>query len=836
MADKLAFLNFINDGSDPATKNTPEETPDSDSETENAERQDFWDNEIPHGNDAEGSPNSSFNSSPELPSQNGFPTPTGRDARQGGRAPNRDGLKNALRYGFRKNVERKVFKGSGAMDRDESGNYDPREEAAAAKRRPPKKKAVPKSGLAEVGPIEYDSDGEEILPSVERGVAAEETAVDPRQGNAAEETVVDPKPAKGSKNKTKTAAGRKKGKGKGKADESVTPIACAKCQLFNLECSILDDPDQFPCTSCAEDGISCILENPKTAKAKDVKKLAIDNAKKQKKEQARLEKERVRLEKGQKRKHGKKLVQLAAQRAAPQIDPKNRKYIACAPCRAGGFHRCSLKTKADTGPCQRCITRKVVCTFEDKVIKTGKAGVKEGKGGKTGKAPAKGRSSLSLGSGMRNRRPSKEKSKKDKEKEKQGMFKKTIKTSFCHPIYFDYHDQMTPFEGLQYSLREDPCYFHTTTAFPMLGLGEILEVEVYGPKRPSPANPFVYEECIPRIVLVKIKGGEYRGEYETENDDESTESEEDEDEEKDKEKYKEEVEDPTYICTPCTFARQRILFCNTHSIRAIAGLKHPLDFDYDLAYDKIMRDQKKGYGANTAGDVKWCSVCVAPAFYECCVPDRYVGGLGCGLMLCEVCAEGLCGKGKLDGLLEEVAEQQAHNSYLPVKERRSVIQQVHLDTLIDRADQDPFRYEDGIRADARFLTTRGELNLWMESMVVSEVEGYEQPETRMDVDAGAGTAGGAVLGGLNGGLGGGLGDFGGRSETIEEYDLRMKLERVGGLNGGLGGGLGDFGGRSETIEEYDLRMKLERGQAEQANPAFMGAAASVSADTDEWAL
>jgi hypothetical protein len=568
--------------------------------------------------------------------------------------------------------------------------------------------------------------------------------------------------------------------------------------LYNLECSILDDPDQFPCTSCAEDGIPCILENPQTTKAKDVKKLAIDNAKKKKKEQARLEKERARPEKGQKKKHGKKLVQLAAQRAASQIDPKNRKYIACAPCRAGGFSRCSLKTKADTGPCQRCTTRKVACTFEDKVIKTGKAGTKDGKGGKTAKAPAKGRANLSLGSRMRNRAPPKERSKK--EMVPPGLFKKTIKTSFCHPIYFDYHAQMTPFEGMQYSLQEDPCHFHTTTAFPMLGLGETLEVEVFGPKRPSPANPFVYNECAPRIVMVKKKKErEEREEYEAEDDEEVTESDEDEDEDKDGEEYYEVEEDPTYICTPCTFARQRILFCNTHSIRAIAGLKHPFHFDYDLAFDKIERDQKMGFGSNLAGDVKWCSVCVAPAFYECCVPDRYVGGLGCGLMLCEVCAEGLCGKGKLDGLIEEVTEQQAHNSYLPVKERRSVIQQVHLDTLIDRADQDPFRYEDGIRADARFLTHRGGLNLWMESMVVSGVEDYEQPEARMDVDAGAGAAGDATLG-----------------------DLHASL---GYLEGDL-----------EAFEQYNLGMKLERGQAEQANPVFMSAAASVSADTEEWAL
>ncbi|KFY03962.1 hypothetical protein O988_01092 [Pseudogymnoascus sp. VKM F-3808] len=811
MADKLAFLNFINDGSDPATKNPPEETPDSDSEAENAERQDFWDNEIPQSNDAEGSPTSSFNSSPEIPSQNGFPTPDDRGARQGGRAPNRDGLKNALRYGFRKNVERKVFKGSGAMDRDESGNYDPREEAAAAKRRPLKKKVAPKSGLAEVGPVEYDSEGEEILPSVERGVSAEEIVVDPNPGNGsvtAAETVVDPKPAKGSKKKTKTAAGRKKGKGKGKAEESVTPSACAKCQLYNLECSILDDPDQFPCTSCAEDGISCILENPKTTKAKDVKKLAIDNAKKQKKEQARLEKERARLEKGQKKKHGKKLVQLAAQRVVPQIDPRNRKYKACAPCRAGGFHRCSLKTKADTGPCQRCTTRNVACTFEDKVIKTEKAGVKDGKGGKTGKAPAKGRSRLSLGSGMRHRATPKGKSKKDEVP--RGMFKKRIKTQFCHPVWFNVNVNITEFVGMHSNEGNTPCHFHTTTAFPMLGLGKPVDIEVFGPKEPSPANPFVYTECVRRLAV--YNDDDVDDEDEEEEDQEGEESDESGETEEGEERRREEVdktldenkyEDPTFICTSSTFARQRILFCDVHSVRAIAGLKHPSEFDYDSTYRKVMRDQAKGWGANTAGEVKWCSVCIAPAFYECCAPDRYIGGLGCGLMLCEVCAEGLCGKGKLDGLLEEVAEQQAHDSYLPVKERRSVIQKVPLDTLIDRADQDPFRYEDGIRADARFLTTRGELNLSMESMVVSEVEDYEQPETRMDVDAGAGAVGCAA---------------------------------GNGLNGGLGGGLGDFRGRPETIEEYDLRMKLERGQAEQANPVFMGAAASVSADTDEWAL
>ncbi|OBT75178.1 hypothetical protein VF21_06102 [Pseudogymnoascus sp. 05NY08] len=782
MADNFSFLNFIEDGSDPAPKDTPKDTQDSDSDAENAERKDFWDHVPTDDHGAGGSPNSNFNSSPTHPPHHDVPTPAEGPAKQGGGKPALQMLKDARTYGFRKNVERRVFKGSGAMDHDESGNYDPNEEAAA-NRRLAKKKAAPKSGLAEVEIAQHDSQGEEILPSIEEDVSDEESSVETKRG-------------KGSKKNTTAAAGRKKGKGKVKVP--AIPGACAACQTFGLECSILDDPEQFPCTTCSEEGMSCVLENPKTPEAKAEKKLAESNIRNKKKEKARIERE-------QKKNSRKKNVQLAVQNAAPKINPKNRKYISCAPCRAGGFHSCSLKTKENIGPCRRCISSKVACTFEDKVIKTGKAGTKNGKGVKAaGKASAKGRSKLFAGSVPRPRSAPK------KDNTPKGMFKKIIKTRFCHPVTFDVNVNTTStlFMGMNSFAQQTPCHFHTTTAFPMLGLGEPVEIEVYAPKEPSPANPFVYKECIDRLA---VDNGEE--DYDEEDDDEEEEEEEEREEGEDSEEGEQEeqitgnkkteqivYEDPTFVCTSCTFERQRILFCDTHRIRAIAGIKHPNDFDYNAAISKIWRDQTHGIGSNAAKDILWCSVCVAPAFYECCSPDRFAGEVGCGLMLCEVCAQGLCGgEGKLKGLLDEMAEGQAHNQFMALQNRRSVFQQLTLDLLIDRAGRDMIRYEDGIRADAGFLTNRGELKLWMESQAVADPNEYEEPEMRMDEGIAAGAA-------------------------------------VDAGWAGWGVGMGLNGGPDETFEEYNLRVKLEKGRAEQANPVFTSVAPSVSADTDDWAL
>ncbi|OBT91115.1 hypothetical protein VE02_00080 [Pseudogymnoascus sp. 03VT05] len=754
MADDFGFLDFIEDGSDPAPKDTPKHTQVSDSDAENAERKDFWDHVPTDDHGAGGSPNSSFDSSPTLPAHHDFPTPAEGPAKQGGGKPVLQMLKDARTYGFRKNVERRVFKGSGAMDHDESGNYDPNEEAAAI-RRLAKKKAVPKSGLAEVEIAQHDSQGEDILPSIEEDVSDEESSVETKRG-------------KESKKKTTAAAGRKKGKGKGKAKESeTTDGSCSTCRHFGLECSILDDPDQFPCTTCSEDGILCVVPKPKTQEAKDAKKRAFAIARKKRAEQKRTGKE-------QKKKNGKKIVQLAAQSSAPKIDPKNRK--------------------------------KVPCTFEDKVIKTGKAGTQSGKGGKVaGKASAKGKNKLFVGSAPRPRTAPK---KYDTPK---GAYKTTIKTRFCHPITFDVNVNVhtTPFMGMNSFAQQTPCHFHTTTAFPMLGLGEPEEIEVYGPKEPSPANPFVYTECTRRLAVVDNEDVLYEEEEEEEEIDEGEESEESEESDEGEQreqatanKKAEEIiyEDPTFVCTSCTFERQRILFCDTHRIRAIAGIKHPNDFDYSAAISKIWRDQTHGIGSNAAKDVLWCSVCVAPAFYECCVPDRFVGEVGCGLKLCEVCAQGLCGgEGKLKGLLDEMTEGQAHNPFLAVQKRRSVFQQVSLDILIDRAGRDMIRYEDGIRADAGFLTNRGELKLWMESQAVADPNEIEEPEMRMDEEIAAGAA-------------------------------------VDAGWAGWGVGMGLNGGGDETFEEYNLRVKLEKGRAEQANPAFTSVAPSVLADTDDWAL
>jgi hypothetical protein len=505
-------------------------------------------------------------------------------------------------------------------------------------------------------------------------------------------------------------------------------------------------------------------------------------------------------------------VQLAAQSAAPKIDPKKRKYITCAPCRAADSGHCSLKTREQTGPCKCCTSNKISCTFEDKVIKLGRAGTKNGKVGKAAnKASAKGRNKLFAGSVPRPRAAPKK-----KEELPEGVFKKTIKTRFCHPITFDVNVNVhtAPFMGINSFTQQTPCHFHTTTAFPMLGLGEPVEIEVYAPKEPSPANPFVYTECTRRLAVADNAEDEFdESEEEGEDTEEPEGSEEGEDAEGSEQgeqgeqveqgpgnKKAEDYEDPTFVCTSCTFERQRILFCDAHRIRAIAGIKHPRDFDYNGAISKIWRDQTHGIGSNTAKDVLWCSVCVAPAFYECCSPDRFAGEVGCGLMLCEVCAQGLCGgEYRLKGLLDEMTEEQTRNPFMPVQKRRSVFQQLTLDLLIDRAGRDMIRYEDGIRADAGFLTNRGELKLWMESQAVADPNEIEEPEVRMDEGTGAGVAG--------------------------EVEWAV-----------WGEGMRLNGGPEETFEEYDLRMKLEKGRAEQMNPAFTSVAPSVSAGTDDWAF
>jgi len=430
---------------------------------------------------------------------------------------------------------------------------------------------------------------------------------------------------------------------------------------------------------CYEEEISCILPNPITLEAKAGTAAA-------KREEKRKQKEKE-----------KKEAQRAKQVANRKIKPEDRKYIACAPCRREGY-ACSLRKKSQVGPCNKCTTQGMPCTFEAKVVKKTK---EEKKAERKHSLKHKNRNSSTL---RRQSKSHKSSSSGPTEQIPRGMIKKTIKTCFCHPMTFNkVQDPNEPSNP-----AKNPCHFHTTTAFALLGLGPKV-VDVLAPKNPTPEHPFAYTEC--------SDGHASSG------------------------------EPATTMCIPCTFSRQRILSCGRHSIRGLAGVGAPCNFDYKDAYSRIFADRQAGLCANTAAAVQWCSVCPAPAFFECCASANFDANgnqlaeendVGCGLLLCEVCAGELCGPSNVGGLLEEVRKEEAVIQELEeakkkigypgvaydatIDKRTGVKAIISLDRLVNRAKDDIFKYEDGARADAGFLTTEGELSLWMESLDIAEEE------------------------------------------------------------------------------------------------------------------
>ena len=137
------------------------------------------------------------------------------------------------------------------------------------------------------------------------------------------------------------------------------------------------------------------------------------------------------------------------------------------------------------------------------------------------------------------------------------------------------------------------------------------------------------------------------------------------------------------ICEFCTTDRLKITACKDHEIKPIEGMD-PDNFDYTAVMEWMMP------GMASLAPFAWCSVCPGPAFFYCSSKpdigideqeDLYLGDQkGCGLLLCESCAVTLVDEheGKLDRLIE---------------------------SLESDGDQGGF----GLRADASFLHSKGEL-------------------------------------------------------------------------------------------------------------------------------
>lgn len=174
-------------------------------------------------------------------------------------------------------------------------------------------------------------------------------------------------------------------------------------------------------------------------------------------------------------------------------------------------------------------------------------------------------------------------------------------------------------------------------------------------------------------------------------------------------------QDNSRMCAPCTMERLLIMSCTKHKIRRIYGLNER-EFDFDKPYLEILetlerREEKinktvtgQGVEKPKAKETKWCSICIAPAFFECCARPGFdkFGRPGddynCGLLLCEICASRLKG-----GSVEDQKGDQVFTAALS------------LENLVAAAMNDSIHYEVGLRADVGFLTCDGELRRFVDA-------------------------------------------------------------------------------------------------------------------------
>ena len=589
------------------------------------------------------------------------------------------------------------------------------------------------------------------------------------------------------------------------------PQSCRFCKSHALDCSIQDDPASYPCLACQETGVVCILFTPYTGAQKSGTKRAQAKERKKAKEleKAKLAREReIEREADRRRRELKRAFKEAA---------RNR---ACTHCKDDGT-TCSLeKLKEDeiTGAsCKRCVKHGHICSVElPPAADDAEPESEPRKAREPGQRPQAGMfGSPAFGRGeedeeddtdanppsvfnvaddgeplpkqKRTRKPSQKSRKKSRlsneivpEVPPQDLYvlppdyaKKQITTSFCHPLVFN--APMPTGDGFNMT-----CDFHLV-AFSIFGLPSASPWVTY-PDPPTSQHSWKYEE-------IPGTGG-----------------------------HSESIKhEKTNVCKECTYARQKILFCQGHKLAGIRGLPKPKDYDFDAAYGPLLSDQERNFSSNTATQHKWCAICPAPAFIECCAPFTAGPGQkeqeGCGLMLCEICAVSLLALPPRDLVpLEEphvaqprgefVTEEEATKEVAilirdvkrvnfearslqftiqlsQLRQRKSMEVRRSLEEVIEEAKMavkagggKGVKYQDGVRADVEFLSRRGWLFEWMgheadrrrkqayekTSIVDSANNAAERVVKKVtfavEGEAGAGGSGGGVAAGGVAGAGG----------------------------------------------------------------------------------
>jgi hypothetical protein len=259
-----------------------------------------------------------------------------------------------------------------------------------------------------------------------------------------------------------------------------------------------------------------------------------------------------------------------------------------------------------------------------------------------------------------------------------GSRQKIIKTCFAHPIKFNY---------IPDTAGQHPCSWCSFPFFGLWGYGEVtVEVMPWG-------SALGNEEVAGGH---SSKGGK----------------------------------ESSKMCVACTFTRVRIMTCQAHLVRRIAN------FDARSFQPEML---ERSFAALAEGDreggelamkTKWCSVCVAVAEYKCCTAQHYDDSAqqlsngdvleGCGLYLCATCND----------TFERIEKSKGNNPNVVV-----------VDSLVKIRGDELWKHRKGgddvdrVRADAEFLTSKGELMVRMAQGLT--VGGEEQAgASRKELDAG----------------------------------------------------------------------------------------------------
>jgi hypothetical protein len=376
-----------------------------------------------------------------------------------------------------------------------------------------------------------------------------------------------------------------------------------------------------------------------------------------------------------------------------------RMFVSCNQCRDLG-KRCSLKGRNDWGPCSCCRKINEQCKFvlpplrqrrllEAPALSPPLPKKRKGKSSRSKRersSTPEGRGRKKLGDPYtpttHSRRLLEEAAqlgwKQGRRALKKGPHHILLKTSFCHPIKFNYvPDPM----GLE------PCDWCRSPFFGFYGLSD---------------------SSGPRIVegywlqdgegFEEVHGG--YSEVEDQNG---------------------ELHDRTRMCVGCTFERVRIFSCPEHHIRRLQiGTEIDPKVHDDEAWTESVDALQAGdeeRGALVLNS-KWCSVCPELASFTCACPPSYTlsGDLsfstnslsgkeeehddGCGLLLCEGCKE------LMDHCLKSGYKRGSES----------------LDAVVGKTMRNKWLSPRGVRADAEFLTSEGELMVRIGQGMGMEIE------------------------------------------------------------------------------------------------------------------